>query len=240
MTEIAEQTIFLKVKDLEFAYGEVKVLHGLDLKISEKSITCVMGRNGVGKTTLLRNLVGLEKASSGSIYFQNKDITNAESFYRASSGFGYVPQGRQIFPLLTVEENLSVALAATEGGQREIPKSVYDTFPVLFDMRKRRGGDLSGGQQQQLAIGRALVTRPKLLLLDEPTEGIQPNIITMIGEVLRGLVEEQGMTILLVEQYVDFVKKYADSFAVMNRGRFVAHGTVDQLDASTVNKHLSI
>ena len=240
MTEITEDIIFLKVRDLEFAYGEVKVLHGLDLKIKEKSIACVMGRNGVGKTTLLRNLVGLEKASSGSIYFQDKDITHTESFYRASSGFGYVPQGRQIFPLLTVEENLLVALAATEGDQREIPKSVYDTFPVLFDMRKRRGGDLSGGQQQQLAIGRALVTRPKLLLLDEPTEGIQPNIITMIGEVLRRLVEDQGMTILLVEQYVDFVKKYADSFAVMNRGRFVAEGTVDELDASTVNKHLSI
>ena len=240
MTEIAEKSTFLKLQGLEFAYGEVKVLHGLDLEISEQSIACIMGRNGVGKTTLLRNLVGLEKASSGRVYFQNKDITQFESFNRAYSGFGYVPQGRQIFPLLTVEENLSVALAAAGADQQEIPKSVYDTFPVLFDMRKRRGGDLSGGQQQQLAIGRALVTRPKMLLLDEPTEGIQPNIITMIGEVLRRLTEEQGMTVLLVEQYVDFVKKYADSFAVMNRGRFVAKGTVDQLDASTINKHLSI
>jgi len=238
--ESHDDTVFLKVQGLEFAYGEVKVLHGLDFSITENSIACVMGRNGVGKTTLLRNLVGLERPSAGSIHFKSKDISDTESYLRASSGFGYVPQGRQIFPLLTVEENLSVALAAAGVDQQEIPKSVYQTFPVLYDMRKRRGGDLSGGQQQQLAIGRALVTRPKLLLLDEPTEGIQPNIITMIGEVLRNLVEVHDMTILLVEQYVDFVKKYADTFAVMNRGKFVAEGSVEQLDAGTINKHLSI
>ena len=231
---------FLKIQGLEFAYGEVKVLHGLDFQIDEKSVACVMGRNGVGKTTLLRNLVGLEKPTAGSIHLEGDDITECETYFRATSGFGYVPQGRQIFPLLTVEENLSVALSAAGADQQLIPSSVYDTFPVLYDMRKRRGGDLSGGQQQQLAIGRALVTRPKLLVLDEPTEGIQPNIITMIGEVIRNLVEEQNMTILLVEQYVDFVKKYADTFAVMNRGRFVAQGEVSGLDAQTINKHLSI
>ena len=231
---------FLKIQGLEFAYGEVKVLHGLDFQIDEKSVACVMGRNGVGKTTLLRNLVGLEKPTAGSILLEGDDITECEAYFRATSGFGYVPQGRQIFPLLTVEENLSVALSAAGADQQLIPSSVYDTFPVLYDMRKRRGGDLSGGQQQQLAIGRALVTRPKLLVLDEPTEGIQPNIITMIGEVIRNLVEEQNMTILLVEQYVDFVKKYADTFAVMNRGRFVAQGEVSGLDAQTINKHLSI
>ena len=231
---------FLKIQGMEFAYGEVKVLHGLDFHMDEKSVACVMGRNGVGKTTLLRNLVGLEKPTAGSIHLEGHDITQSEPFVRATSGFGYVPQGRQIFPLLTVEENLSVALSAASADQQLIPSSVYDTFPVLYDMRKRRGGDLSGGQQQQLAIGRALVTRPKLLVLDEPTEGIQPNIITMIGEVIRNLVEEHNMTILLVEQYVDFVKKYADTFAVMNRGRFVAQGAVSGLDARTINKHLSI
>jgi urea transport system ATP-binding protein len=233
-------TPLLEVKELEFSYGEVKVLHGLDFQIKEKTITCVMGRNGVGKTTLMRNLVGLEKPSAGSIFFKGKEITNTEGYSRASSGFGYVPQGRQIFPLLTVEENLSVALSAAGIDQQTIPTSVYDTFPVLYDMRKRRGGDLSGGQQQQLAIGRALSTRPKVLILDEPTEGIQPNIITMIGKVIRRLVEENDMTILLVEQYVDFVKEYADEFLVMNRGLFVSKGTVDQLDTLTINKHLSI
>jgi urea transport system ATP-binding protein len=231
---------FLDISDLEFSYGEVKVLHGLNIQIQEKSITCVMGRNGVGKTTLMRNLVGLEKPSAGSIHYKGKDITHSEGFSRASSGFGYVPQGRQIFPLLTVEENLSVALSAAGLDQQSIPKSVYDTFPVLYDMRRRRGGDLSGGQQQQLAIGRALTTRPKLLILDEPTEGIQPNIITMIGEVIQRLVEENEMTILLVEQYVDFVKKYADEFLVMNRGRLVTQGSVEQLDNQVINKHLSI
>ena len=231
---------FLDISGLEFSYGEVKVLHGLKIQIQEKSITCVMGRNGVGKTTLMRNLVGLEKPSAGSIHYQGKDITNCEGFSRASSGFGYVPQGRQIFPLLTVEENLSVALSAAGLDQQSIPKSVYDTFPVLYDMRRRRGGDLSGGQQQQLAIGRALTTRPKLLILDEPTEGIQPNIITMIGEVIQRLVEENEMTILLVEQYVDFVKKYADEFLVMNRGRLVTQGSVEQLNNQVINKHLSI
>lgn len=233
-------TPLLEVKELEFSYGEVKVLHGLDFQIKKKTIACVMGRNGVGKTTLMRNLVGLEKPSAGSIFFKGKEITNTEGYFRASSGFGYVPQGRQIFPLLTVEENLSVALSAAGLEQQAIPTSVYDTFPVLYDMRKRRGGDLSGGQQQQLAIGRALSTRPALLILDEPTEGIQPNIITMIGEVIRRLVEENDMTILLVEQYVDFVKEHADEFLVMNRGLFVSKGTVDQLDTQTINKHLSI
>ena len=231
---------FLDISCLEFSYGEVKVLHGLNIEIQERSITCVMGRNGVGKTTLMRNLVGLEKPSAGTILYQGKDITQTEGFFRASSGFGYVPQGRQIFPLLTVEENLSVALSAAGLDQQSIPKSVYDTFPVLYDMRRRRGGDLSGGQQQQLAIGRALTTRPKILILDEPTEGIQPNIITMIGEVIQRLVEQNDMTILLVEQYVDFVKKYADEFLVMNRGRLVTQGPVNQLDAQIINKHLSI
>ena len=231
---------YLEVSGLEFSYGEVKVLHGLDFHLAPQSIGCVMGRNGVGKTTFLRNLVGLENVTAGKISINGKDSTNLEAHQRACNGIGYVPQGRQIFPLLTVEENLLVALEAAGSDEKSIPASIYETFPVLHQMRKRRGGDLSGGQQQQLAIGRALVTRPKFLVLDEPTEGIQPNVITMIGEVIRRLVDDQGMTILLVEQYVDFVRKYSDSFAVMNRGRFVAQGSVDELDASTIHKHLSV
>ena len=247
MTEVSETeasngtpSTYLEINGLEFSYGEVKVLHGLEFQLVSKSIGCVMGRNGVGKTTFLRNLVGLETPSGGKISIEGKDATRLEAHQRACNGIGYVPQGRQIFPLLTVEENLSVALEAAGITEKSIPSSVYETFPVLHQMRKRRGGDLSGGQQQQLAIGRALVTRPKFLVLDEPTEGIQPNVITMIGEVIRKLVDEQGMTILLVEQYVDFVRKYSDSFAVMNRGRFVAKGSVDELDSSTIHKHLSV
>ena len=200
----------MTVTGLEFSYGEVQVLHGLDFELPAQSVCCVMGRNGVGKTTFLRNLVGLEKPSSGSIMIEGSQLLGLEASESGCPRDRIVPQGRQIFPLLTVEENLSVALEAAPPDQREIPSAVYETFPVLYDMRKRRGGDLSGGQQQQLAIGRALTTRPKLLVLDEPTEGIQPNVITMIGEVIRNLVAEEGMTILLVEQYLDFVRSYGD------------------------------
>lgn len=231
---------YMSVSGLEFSYAEVKVLHGLDFELPVQSVCCVMGRNGVGKTTFLRNVVGLEKPSAGSVMIDGREALGLDASVRAAEGIGYVPQGRQIFPLLTVEENLSVALEAAPPEQREIPSSVYETFPVLYDMRKRRGGDLSGGQQQQLAIGRALTTRPKLLVLDEPTEGIQPNVITMIGEVIRNLVAQEGMTILLVEQYLDFVRTYGDSFAVMTRGQFVASGRVADLDSSTVHKHLSV
>ena len=238
--KISEQNLHLEVSGLEFSYGEVKVLHGLDFSLKRGSIGCVMGRNGVGKTTFLRNLVGLETPSAGRILIDQQDSSDLEAFERASRGIGYVPQGRQIFPLLTVEENLSVAMEAAGSDEKSIPSSVYETFPVLHEMRRRRGGDLSGGQQQQLAIGRALVTRPNFLVLDEPTEGIQPNVITMIGEVIRDLVDKQGMSLLLVEQYVDFVRKYVDFFAVMNRGRFVASGPVAELDSSTIHKHLSI
>ena len=231
---------YMSVTGLEFSYGEVQVLHGLEFELPAQSVCCVMGRNGVGKTTFLRNIVGLEKPSAGSVQIGGTEFLGLDASDRAVRGIGYVPQGRQIFPLLTVEENLSVALEAAPPDQRQIPTAVYDTFPVLYDMRKRRGGDLSGGQQQQLAIGRALTTRPKLLVLDEPTEGIQPNVITMIGEIIRNLVAQQGMTILLVEQYLDFVRSYGDSFAVMSRGQFVASGRVENLDSSTVHKHLSV
>lgn len=230
----------LEVKDLTFAYGEALVLRGLSFGVAEKEIVCLMGRNGVGKTTLLRNLVGLEKPSSGEVRFGGREVTASPAHARAGMGFGYVPQGRQIFPRLTVEENLKIGLEAAGSGVRSIPEEVFDTFPVLWEMKRRRGGDLSGGQQQQLAIGRALVTQPKLLVLDEPTEGIQPNVIQRIGEVVRELVEKKGLSVLLVEQYVDFVRGLADRFYVMNRGEFVAEGAASELDDDLVYRHLTV
>ncbi len=232
---------FLEVKDLEFSYGEVQVLRGVDLAVEAGRIVCVMGRNGVGKTTLLRNVVGLETPSRGSISLGGGDFTDRPANERAAAGIGYVPQGRQIFPRLTVEENLKVGLeAAVVKGLAVVPDEVYTIFPILWEMRRRRGGDLSGGQQQQLAISRALVTNPSILVLDEPTEGIQPNVITEIGKVIRNLVAERDIAVLLVEQYVDFVREVADSFYVMNRGRFVAEGPTAELDDSLVRRHLSV
>ena len=231
----------LEVKDLEFSYGEVQVLRGLDLVVEVGKIVCVMGRNGVGKTTLLRNVMGLETLTKGSISLGGKDFTRRPASERATAGIGYVPQGRQIFPRLTVEENLKVGLeAANVKGRAIVPDEVYTLFPILWEMRRRRGGDLSGGQQQQLAISRALVTNPSILVLDEPTEGIQPNVITEIGKVIGELVKERNLAVLLVEQYVDFVREVADSFHVMNRGSFVAQGNTSELDEDTVRKHLSV
>jgi len=229
----------LEVRDLEFSYGEVQVLHGLDLVVEAGEIVCVMGRNGVGKTTFLRNVVGLETLTKGSISLGGKDFTSRPANERAAAGIGYVPQGRQIFPRLTVEENLKVGLEAAGKGS-VVPDEVYTIFPILWEMRRRRGGDLSGGQQQQLAISRALVTNPNILVLDEPTEGIQPNIILEIGKIIRKLVTERNIAVLLVEQYVDFVRAVADSFHVMNRGSFVAEGVTDELDDSLVRRHLSV
>ncbi len=230
----------LEVRDLEFSYGEVQVLRGLDLAVEAGGIVCVMGRNGVGKTTFLRNVVGLEAPTCGSISLGGRDFTRRSAHERAAAGIGYVPQGRQIFPRLSVEENLKVGLEAAGKGRPVVPDEVYTLFPILWEMRRRRGGDLSGGQQQQLAISRALATNPNILVLDEPTEGIQPNIILEIGKIIRKLVTERNIAVLLVEQYVDFVRVVADSFHVMNRGSFVAEGVTDELDDSLVRRHLSV
>lgn len=230
----------LAVQNLSFAYGAVSVLRDVTLRAGAGRITALMGRNGVGKTTLIRNIMGLLQASAGEVRLGDRDLTRAAANVRARAGIAIVPQGRQIFPKLTVEENLRVGLQARPDGKRSIPDEVFELFPILKSFLKRNGGDLSGGQQQQLAIARALVGAPKVLLLDEPTEGIQPNIIQQIGHVLAKLAAEQQMTILLVEQYLDFVKEFAQYFYIMNRGRVVAEGTTERLDQHLVNQHLGV
>lgn len=230
----------LTVSDLSFSYGEVQVLRGIDLHVPAETIVSVMGRNGVGKTTLMNNIVGLLKPSSGSIKVDDQEVVKIPTHHRIRAGLAYVPQGRMIFPKLTVEENLRVGLSARMDGQTHIPDEIYELFPILKEMGRRMGGDLSGGQQQQLAIGRALVTDPKVLILDEPTEGIQPNIIQQIGAVLRQLVEKQRMTILIVEQYLDFVREFCQQFYIMNRGEVVASGETVALNQNMIREYLSV
>ena len=230
----------LKIEQLEYAYGEVNVLRDVNMLIKEREITSLMGRNGVGKTTLMKNIMGIYLPRSGSLTFQQKDLSQQPAHRRIREGLAYVPQGRQIFPKLTVEENLRTGLSARGDGRKTIPDEIYEFFPVLAEMRRRMGGDLSGGQQQQLAIGRALATDPKLLVLDEPTEGIQPNIIQLIGETLDRLVKEQGLTVLIVEQYLDFVREFSQSFFVMNRGSIVAEGSTQTLSDDIVQQYLSV
>ena len=233
-------TPLLKIQNLNFSYGEVQALRDVEMEVPEKSIVCVMGRNGVGKTTLLRNITGLGKPDSGEIQLGGKSLTQLPAYGRARSGIGYVPQGRMIFPKLTVEENLLIGLAGGGNQDTGIFDEIYDLFPVLQEMKSRRGGDLSGGQQQQLAIGRALATNPRLLILDEPTEGIQPNIIQQIGKVLQHLVDEKDMTILIVEQYLDFVREFSQHFYIMNRGRIVEGGETQTLTDELVKNYLSV
>jgi urea transport system ATP-binding protein len=229
----------LAIRDLSFSYGAVGVLHGVNMTMDPGQITCIMGRNGVGKTTLMKNVMGLLKPREGSVLMNDRDLTGLPANRRARSGLSLVAQGRQIFPKLTVEQNLQVGLEANAGRSRKVPEQVYEYFPILRSFRGRMGGDLSGGQQQQLAIARALVGNPDVLLLDEPTEGVQPNIIQQIGAVLRRLVET-GMTVVLVEQYLDFVREYGHHFYVMNRGRVVAQGETAKLSAEIVSQHLSV
>ena len=210
------------------------------MEMNAGEITCIMGRNGVGKTTLLKNIMGTLRSSHGSILMGSDNITSLAAHRRAKTGLGLVPQGRQIFAKLTVEENLKIGLQANPQRTSTIPGHVYEIFPVLLEMKRRMGGDLSGGQQQQLAIARALVGNPKVLLLDEPTEGIQPNIIQQIGHVLKDLATKSNMTIVLVEQYLDFVREFGDKFYLMNRGRVVADGTTKELTDELVSQHLSV
>ena len=232
--------MLLRAEHLDVAYGEARVLHGIRFTVEPRQITCVIGRNGVGKTTLLKTLMGVLKPRVGKIWLADKDISALPSYKRARLGLNIVPQGRDIFPTLTVEENLRIGLQARTDGLKEIPEDIYGLFPVLKDMRHRRGGDLSGGQQQQLAIGRALAGNPGVLLLDEPTEGIQPSIIKEIGQVLKKLVSERGITIVLVEQYLDFVREIGDSFVLMNRGRIVHQGATSELSRATISEHLQV
>lgn len=230
----------LKLEGINQYYGESHTLWDLDLNVAEGECTCLMGRNGVGKTTLLKCIMGLLPVREGVIHYQGEDLTKLSAERRAHMGIGYVPQGRQIFPLLTVEENLRIGLQARRDGLKTIPDYIYEMFPVLKEMLGRRGGDLSGGQQQQLAIGRALVTDPKLLILDEPTEGIQPNIVHEIGDVIGKLNREIGLTVLLVEQKLPFVRRVADSFIILDRGRMMAADKVDHLNDELIRKYLTV
>ena len=230
----------LSIKGLNQHYNQSHILWDLDLQLREGSCGCLLGRNGVGKTTLLKCITGLLPLSSGQILFNGQDISRLSTENRARAGIGYVPQGREIFPLLTVEENLKISLGARKDRARQIPALIYELFPVLREMKHRRGGDLSGGQQQQLAIGRALVLDPRLLILDEPTEGIQPNIVRDISDVIRRLNRELGLTVLLVEQKLPFARRAADDFFIMERGRVVATGPMDTLDDGLIQRYLTV
>ncbi len=229
----------LQVSGLNQFYGESHTLWDVDLEVPEGSCTCLMGRNGVGKTTFLKSVMGLLPVRSGSIKFDTRDFAGRPAEARARAGIGYVPQGREIFGQLSVAENLRTGLAARADGVKEVPQRVFELFPVLKSMLRRRGGDLSGGQQQQLAMGRALALDPKLLILDEPTEGIQPNIVSQIADVLTEL-RSQGLTILLVEQKLPFARRVADRFCILDRGRAVASGAMSVLDDSVVSRYLTV
>lgn len=230
----------LKITDLNFAYGEVKTLYNIDMEMMPGTITCITGRNGVGKTTLLGNIMGILQTRSGKIMLQGEDITALAGNKRARKGVALVPQGRHIFPRLTVEENLKIGLEARIDRSHIIPEYIYDLFPVLKQMKSRMGGDLSGGQQQQLAIGRALAGDPLALLLDEPTEGIQPNIIQQIGEVLVDLARNRNLIVVIVEQYLDFIREIGDNFYLMNRGKVVADGEIALLTDELVAEYLHV
>lgn len=230
----------LQINGINQFYGQSHILRDIDLDIPVGACACLMGRNGVGKTTLLKCVLGLLPIKSGQIRFDNKPIEKLPIEKRVKAGIGYVPQGREIFPLLTVEENLKVALAGRSDRIRQIPAHIYALFPVLKDMRQRRGGDLSGGQQQQLAIGRALVLDPKLLILDEPTEGIQPNIVREIGDVIKKLNNEIGLTVLLVEQKLPFARQVADSYHILSKGEKVAEGSMNTIGDDIIKRYLSV
>jgi urea transport system ATP-binding protein len=228
----------LAIRDLHQYYGGSHILRGVSIAAKPGEITTLLGRNGVGKTTLLRCLMGLVTPRAGHVEWNGARLDGLASYDRVARGLAYVPQGRDIFPRLSVEENLQVGAARRRSDA--IPAYLYDLFPILKEMRGRRGGDLSGGQQQQLAIGRALMSEPKCLILDEPTEGIQPSIIEQIGRVIVRLAKEQGLAILLVEQYYDFAKRIADHYAVMSRGEIIASGPAEEMDAKDVRALIAV
>ena len=228
----------LVVERVDAAYGESQVLWGVDLTVPPKSVVCLMGRNGVGKTTLLKSIMGLMPVRGGRVTLDGADITRWSSDRRARGGVGYVPQGREIFPHLTVEENLRMAVLGC--GRADGIDDALELFPALKRLLGRKGGVLSGGEQQQLAIGRALLTRPKVLMLDEPTEGIQPSIVLEIEEAIRRIATELGLAVLLVEQYLDFAERLADAYVIMAKGAVVASGVTSELRLETVKHHLSL
>jgi urea transport system ATP-binding protein len=230
----------LNVENIDLFYGAAQALRGVSLKAEVGRVTCVLGRNGVGKSSLLRAIVGLQSISSGAIFWQGQDVSRMPAYQRARRGIGYVPQGREIFPLLTVRENLLTGLATQPRETRFIDDEIFSLFPVLSEMLGRRGGDLSGGQQQQLAIGRALVTRPKLLVLDEPTEGIQPSIIKDIGRAISYLRQKGEMAILIVEQYFEWARDLADDYLVMDRGAVALSGERASMVESEVRRRMSV
>ncbi|MFG1397241.1 urea ABC transporter ATP-binding subunit UrtE [Roseixanthobacter pseudopolyaromaticivorans] len=230
----------LKVENLDLYYGAAHTLRSVSLEAMPGQVTCVLGRNGVGKTSLLRAIVGQRAIAGGSINFDGRDITRLPTPDRAALGIGFVPQGREVFPLLSVKENLETGFARLARKEKYVPDEIFELFPVLKSMMGRRGGDLSGGQQQQLAIGRALVTRPRLLVLDEPTEGIQPSIIKDIGRAISYLRDKGDMAIVLVEQYFEFARDLADRFILMERGEVVASGDRSGLDGDDVRRLMAI
>lgn len=229
----------LNVKNLEAYYEESIILNQVNLIAPEGEVICLIGRNGVGKTTFLKSIMGLANTPKGSIKFNDEEMISKPTFFRARQGISYVPQGRDIFPQLTVEENLLLGLEA-RSSKGSIDEKIYELFPVLKSMLKRKGGDLSGGQQQQLAIARALVSKPKLLILDEPTEGIQPSVIQEIGRVIKQLKQEENLTILIVEQYLDFVIEVSDYYYVMEKGRIVAKGLTREMNKEEIQKCMAI
>jgi len=230
----------IEIKGLNQFYGGSHTLWDIDMQIAKGSCTCLMGRNGMGKTTLLRCIMGLLPLNSGQIIYEGQDLTTLPTSSRARIGIGYVPQGREIFSQLTVEENLRTGLAVRKDKSKQVPEHIYEMFPVLKQMARRRGGDLSGGQQQQLAIGRALIIEPSVLILDEPTEGIQPNIVHEIGDVIMRLNKENGLTVLLVEQKLPFARRVATEVRILDKGRLVLSGKIGELTDEVVKHHLTV